>query len=80
MSEVSRTGKRRISAGAIVAIVLAILGIIFIVQNTASSSIHFLFWTFSTPMWIWLAIVLLVGVVIGSLFPWFRPKKKAQGR
>lgn len=69
--------RRRVTARIIGALILAVLAIIFVFQNSASGRIHFLFWYFSMPAWIWLLIVLVVGVVIGSLFPWFRPKKKA---
>lgn len=71
------TSRRGVSARMIGAAILAIIAIIFVFQNSASGRIHFLFWNFSMPAWIWLLIVLVVGVVIGSMFPWFRPKKKA---
>ncbi len=68
--------RRRVTAKLIVGLVLLALALIFIFQNTGSGEVHFLFWSFSAPTWIWLIIVLVVGVVIGSMFPWFRPKKK----
>lgn len=60
----------------IVALILLALALIFIFQNTGAGDVKVLFWTVSLPAWIWLLVVLLIGVVIGSMFPWFRPKKK----
>jgi uncharacterized integral membrane protein len=68
--------KRRVTAKLIIGLILIALALIFIFQNTSSREVHFLFWSFSAPTWIWLVIVLVIGVVIGSMFPWFRPKKK----
>jgi len=68
--------KRRVTAKFIVVLVLIVLAAIFIAQNTGSGKINLLFWSVSLPTWIWLLAVLLIGVIIGSMFPWFRPKKK----
>jgi uncharacterized integral membrane protein len=68
--------KRRVTAKFIVVLILIILAAIFIVQNRARGHVQVLFWNVSQPTWIWLLAVLIVGVVIGSMFPWFRPKKK----
>jgi len=68
--------KRRVTAKFVVVLVLIVVAVIFIVQNTARREINLLFWSVSLPTWIWLLAVLLIGVIIGSMFPWFRPKKK----
>ena len=64
----------------IVALVLLALVLILIFQNTASGRINVLFWHVTLPTWVWLLVILVVGVVIGSMFPWFRPKKKKAAR
>lgn len=69
--------KSGLSPRSIVAIVLAALLLIFIFQNTKSGSIRVFFWTLSMPAWIWLLVVIVIGVAIGSLFPWFRRKKRS---
>lgn len=69
--------KRGLSPRLIVAVVLAALLLIFIFQNTKTGSIRVFFWTLSMPTWIWLVVVTVAGVVTGSLFPWFRRKKKS---
>ena len=68
--------KRRVTPKFIIVLILIVLAVIFIAQNTGSRQINLLFWSMSLPTWIWLLAVLLIGVVIGSMFPWFRPKKK----
>ena len=59
----------------IVALVLLVLVVIFIFQNTARGRINVFFWHVTLPTWVWLAGVLVVGVLVGSLFPWFRPRR-----
>jgi uncharacterized integral membrane protein len=56
--------------------ILAVLGLIFVFQNTSSGQVNFLFWDVSAPAWVWLVLLFVVGVVVGSLFPWGRRKPK----
>lgn len=63
-------------AKAIVAIIIAIVALSFVFSNVAPATLRFLFMEFTMPAWGWFLAVLAAGVVIGSLFPWFRPKKK----
>lgn len=67
--------KRQRSTKAIIAIFLAITTLAFVFSNVGEATLHFLFLRFTMPTWAWFLAVLLSGVVIGSLFPWFRPKK-----
>lgn len=68
--------KKSANTKAIVAILLAIAALAFVFSNVAPATLHFLFLQFTMPAWGWFLAVLLAGVVIGSLFPWFRPRKK----
>jgi uncharacterized integral membrane protein len=68
--------RRRVTAKLVIVLVLLALALIFIFQNRESHEVHVLFWTVDAATWIWLLIVLIIGVIIGSIFPWFRPKKK----
>lgn len=67
---------RQNSTRAIIAIVIAIAALAFVFSNVGPATLRFLFLQFTMPAWGWFLAVLLAGVVIGSLFPWFRPKKK----
>lgn len=64
------------NAKVVVAIIIAIAALTFVFSNVAPATLHFLFLQFTMPAWGWFLAGPLVGVVIGSLFPWFRPKKK----
>lgn len=64
-----------VSPKVVVAVVLGVLALIFVFQNSAHGHVRFLFWTLSMPAWVWLLVVFVVGVVVGSLFPWFRRRR-----
>jgi uncharacterized integral membrane protein len=66
---------RTVRVRTVVAAVLVILALVFIVQNTSSRRVHFLFWSMSLPTWIWLLVIFIVGMVAGSVFPWLRKKR-----
>lgn len=55
---------------------LAVLATVFVFQNTAKGRINVLFWTIRMPAWIWLLAVFLIGVVVGSVFPWLRGRAR----
>lgn len=67
----------KVNARVIVAAVLAALAVTFIFQNAGTARVHLLFWTLSLPGWIWLLLIFLAGVAVGSIFPWLRRKKKS---
>ena len=57
-------------------IVIVVLVVIFIVQNTGDSTVH-LFWvTLTTPTWLLLAILFFLGVIAGS----FRARRNRRPR
>ena len=68
--------KRGLSPKAIVAIVLGVLALIFVIQNTDSHKVNLLFWDARLPSWLWLLVILAVGIAIGWLL--HRPKKPAK--
>ncbi len=51
----------------IFALIIALLAVIFSVQNTEPVTINFLFWTFQGSLALILLITLVTGVVIGFL-------------
>lgn len=61
----------------ILIVVAALLGIVIILQNTASVHTNILFMTIIMPRAVLLFVTLLLGVVIGALFSyWFGRKRK----
>lgn len=70
----ARTTARRDGAGGtgqaltprrVVAIVLAALGLAFIFQNTRRTRIQLLFWEVTTPLWLALLAVAVIGMIVG---------------
>lgn len=70
----SAPSRRRLSPRLVAAVVLGVLALVFIFQNTGSGHVNFLFWDIALPAWVWLLVIFLIGVVVGSMFPWFRRK------
>lgn len=58
-----------------VAAILAALAVTFMFQNAGTARVKLLFWSLSLPGWIWLLLIFLAGVAVGSVFPWLRRKK-----
>lgn len=59
----------------IVAGVILVLALVFVFSNRTTATLHFLMFQFIAPGWVWFLVLLAAGVVIGSIFPWFRKKK-----
>lgn len=74
-SQTAASEQNQSNTKAILAIVIAIVALAFVFSNVGPATLHFLFLQFTMPTWAWFLVVLAAGVVIGSLFPWFRPKK-----
>jgi uncharacterized integral membrane protein len=69
--EIQRDRRVRLWAGGI----LALLGLIFVLQNTEQVSVQLLFWNVDIPLiWVLIAMVLL-GVIITLLVQWRRRAK-----
>lgn len=55
---------------------LGILALVFVFQNSRDATLSVLLWDITMPGWIFLLVLLLAGIVIGSLFPWMRRRPK----
>jgi len=65
-----------ISPKQIIGAIIVVLALIFVFQNSATRSVHFLFWKMSMPTWIWLLIVFIAGIAVGLLLPRMRARSK----
>ncbi len=72
----SRPARWRPSRRLVIGGVLAVIALVFILQNTRRGKIDFWFWTITMPAWIWLLATFAVGVIVGSIFPWLRRSKR----
>jgi uncharacterized integral membrane protein len=68
----ARQSRKNLSPKAIGAILIAVLALIFVFQNTGYGQVRFLFWTVWAPAWAWLLMIFAAGLIVGSLFPWLR--------
>ena len=73
--EKSRTG---ISPTMIVFIVLAVVAIIFVLQNSDSHDVNFLMLEFKAPAWVIFALLILVGVALDRLLQFWMRRRKAR--
>jgi uncharacterized integral membrane protein len=60
----------------IILIVIAVLALIFIIQNTATVTVAFLFFEIAMPRAILLSFTILIGIIIGILLPYKIGKQK----
>jgi uncharacterized integral membrane protein len=54
----------------------ALLALIFVVQNTGSGTVQFLFWDFTMATWVWALLLFLLGAVSGYFFSWRRRRAR----
>lgn len=73
-SSVSKPRKRG-NAKLIVAGVAAILAIVFVIINTNQVEINFLFFKVTAPLLVALIVSMLLGFIIGLIFPKLRADK-----
>ena len=73
--------ERVISPTLIGLLVVAVLAIVFIVQNTEENEITFLFWEVTTSVWVAIALALGLGMVLGQLLAALRRRgRRRAGR
>jgi uncharacterized integral membrane protein len=57
-------------------IVVGVLAVVIILQNTAPATFKVFAWSFETPTWVMLAIALALGFVLGWLLHYRRRTNK----
>ncbi|MBN9613631.1 MAG: LapA family protein [Actinobacteria bacterium] len=60
----------------ILAIIIVVASLVFIFTNFSMAKLNLFGLSVTMPAWIWLVVLLGIGFVVGSLFPWFKSKKK----
>jgi uncharacterized integral membrane protein len=61
----------------VIIILLAVLLIVFVLQNTETVNINFFFWDLTIPRALLLFVCFAVGLIIGLIIPSSRLKKEA---
>ncbi|RMI29697.1 lipopolysaccharide assembly protein LapA domain-containing protein [Nocardia stercoris] len=65
----------RLSPKMVAGLIIAILALIFVFQNTHRGRVNIYFWSVEAPAWLWMLTLFVSGVVVGSVFPWFRRRR-----
>jgi uncharacterized integral membrane protein len=65
-----RPERRRVSPKLVLALIVAGLAVILILQNTRDTQVNLLFWDVTAGLW----TLLLGAVVLGMLLGWLLPK------
>jgi len=74
--QVERT-RSGISPALVGFIVLAILAIVFVVQNPEKAEIELLFWGVTASLWVVILISIAIGVLLDRLFGiWWRRRRR----
>ena len=69
---------RSVSPKLVVGLILLVVAVVFILQNTTKSRVDVFFWDATAPKWIWMVVLFGAGLVVGSIFPWFRRRDRAK--
>lgn len=70
--------KTRISAAMVIWIVVAVLAIVFIAQNTNDAHVKFLFFDGTLSLWVVIVLTLLAGTLLDRLVMWIMRRRKAK--
>jgi uncharacterized integral membrane protein len=73
--------ERKVNIPALVlAGILLVIALIFIFSNLDTATMKFLGISVTMAGWVWVVLLLAIGIIVGSLFPWLRPRKKKEKR
>jgi uncharacterized integral membrane protein len=75
-----RTDGVRISSGAIVALGSAGLLLVFMLQNRESLTLHFLVWSFTWPVWLFVLLDAVLGALVWLGFGVVRRHRRRKAR
>lgn len=68
--------RRGIPVGAFMGGGAVVIALIFIVQNTGTGTVTFLFWDFTMATWLLALILFVLGGVSGYFFHWSRVRAR----
>lgn len=78
--QASQEKSRSLSPKMVIALVIAVLALIFVLQNRGRGHVKLFFFELSAPAWLWFVGLFVAGLVVGSIFPWLgRGSRKSRG-
>lgn len=69
-----------VSPTLIALVVLGVLAVVFVLQNGTSTQIDYLGLNFEAPLWVILALAIVVGIVLDRLFSLWWRRRRRDGR
>ena len=60
------TGSKKFNGRLISGGVVTVIALLIVIQNTGSATINFLGWSWSMPLWLILAIMFILGMLLGG--------------
>lgn len=66
---------RTITGRQIAALAAVIIALLFVFQNTRTTTVNFLLWDVKSPLWMWFLALLLIGAAAGALVARHRAKQ-----
>lgn len=70
----------RLSPALIIGIIVAVLVIVFIVQNANDAQVTFAFWDGTVSLWIVIVISLILGALLDRIATWFMRRRRRVDR
>jgi uncharacterized integral membrane protein len=61
------TGTKKFNGRLISGGIVAVVALLIVIQNTGSATINFLGWSWSMPLWLILAIMFILGMLLGGV-------------
>ena len=61
------TGSKKFNSRLISGGVVTVIALLIVIQNTGSATINFLGWSWSMPLWLILAIMFILGMLLGGV-------------
>lgn len=64
------------TAKRVLALILLIISLVFIFANTQMATLNLIGIRVTMPGWLWFICLLVIGFIIGSLYPWLQNKRR----
>jgi uncharacterized integral membrane protein len=61
------TGSKKFNGRLISGGIVTVIALLIVIQNTGSATINFLGWSWSMPLWLILAIMFILGMLLGGV-------------
>jgi uncharacterized integral membrane protein len=78
-NESPKGDKTRVSPSLIIGLVVAVLVVVFIVQNAKDSQVKFLFWDGTISLWIVIVVSLILGALLDRIVTWYMHRRARRG-